>query len=248
MGKQDDGRVSLWMLLPVLLLYAFLAFAADETLYVVSDDDTNSDSDVDLSPAGAQACGDTCNDSTNCYTAIDEGSGSEDDNLVSGDATSSVYVGNWDTPEQNPSTDTDAQSMTVVASICDESCAEDPSPEAAPSMVVYLYCGGSVQGSAIYGPVAVGGDYLDEVHTFDWTFPDSGCEADGSDAQVGLNIASAKSKTDYNYTCWESAEWDVTWEVASDRRVFTVGMHPEPNLDNDDGTPYWKTGAKGAGK
>ena len=242
MGKQDDGRITFWMLLPVLLAFAFMAFAADETVYLVSDDDSTSDGDVDLSPSGAQVCGDACNDATNCYAALDEGAGSEDDNIVASDTPSALYVGNWDQPTENPSTAANAQSMTVVASKCDDACAEDGTFAGEPSLYVYLYCNGSVQGSAIYGPVAVGGDGLDEEHTFDWTFPSSGCASDGSDAQVGLNISQAKSGKNTGYNCWESAEWDVTWE-SDERRIFNIGMHPEPNLDRDDGTPYWRTGS-----
>ena len=189
---------------------AFMAVAQDQTVTVVSDDDVAMEQVYDVD------CANLCT-TVDCFESINEDLGSPDGEIMASSTYNVIGVFNWDTLTKNPSTSTDAQTINMLVSECDPACAEG-SQVGSPSIYVYLFCNGSQQGTQIYGPEYVGGSEVDELHSFNWTFPGSGCQADGSDAQIGLNVSKAGGGKNQSHICYEAVEWDVTWAPAGRAR------------------------------
>ena len=161
-----------------------------------------------------KGCANPCDGATNCYTYLDEDPDSDpdDDEHIQSGTPGKQGIFTFDLPAENVSTAAGAQRFNFVVSACtDDShstnpCQEDGADD--PSIYLYVYCGVAKQSPPIYSAVAIGGDFIDELHTLDWTW-DGDCAVDGSDFAIGLNTSAIDAGDDQRVTCWESIEWLV---------------------------------------
>jgi hypothetical protein len=201
---------------------AFIAWAEDETVTLDADVDSLIDTYVNDS-----GCVIDCDEPTeHCYLhLIEDPETGDDDALIATDSNQDqLAVFDFEALGGIPSTATDAQHMNFKVSECDDTCTELVGT-GQPNGSVDVYCNDVHQLLIWNGPIP-GGTQVDYLFSFDWTFPSSGCAADGSDAQIGLKMANHGKQAGERWICYESVEWEVTWAVGRDRRAIVMeGMH-----------------------
>lgn len=143
---------------------------------------------------------------SDCFVEIDEASGSPDGLEINTVISGAIYVGDFPTPSSSPSTDTDAQTFVLVSSSCNAAGEEDDGGTN-PNFSLNVNCNGVDVLTLATATTIVG---LDQVNSYDFTFDDVQCAADGSDLAMRFLAGQAGGGGNRRWGCIEAMEWEVT--------------------------------------
>ena len=201
----------------VLFLLAAPLAAQDQSL--------GPDGDSGTSTIFEDNCSTGCN-TGQCWDDINEAYASSDDVMTRTVTNGATIIYDFPTPSANPSTSTDAQSLDIEVSRCDDdaSCTERTGGSD-PSFSLAIYCNGSplTTPQVLFSGQAVTG--IDQTHAgTTFTFDTTDCATDGSDLQVFVTYTrSGGSAANRNWACVDVIEWNVTHGAAGGDELMVIG-------------------------